>query len=66
MIEVQGDRHLVESNTGQVLVSQTDQMVVHGQITSSEEIFERMEIEQKVWKSIEKGINCKNNFRKFQ
>ena len=40
-------------------------MTIYGQASTSEDIFERMEIEQKVWKSIEKGINCKNYFRKI-
>ena len=65
MIEVQGESQIVDSNTGKMLVSQSDQMAIYGKASSSEEIFERMQIEQKVWKSIEKGINCKNYCRKI-
>jgi hypothetical protein len=32
---------------------------VYGDKCTTEDIYENMDIEEKVWRSIEKGINCK-------
>lgn len=57
MIEVEGECKIVDTNTGTRLSAQP--IKVYGESSTSEDIFEKMEIEQKVWKSIENGINCK-------
>lgn len=57
MIEVEGEYGILDANTGTRLSGEP--IKAYGESSSSEDIFEKMEIEKKVWRSIENGINCK-------
>ena len=57
MFEVKNDSILYDALTGQN-VSQGIKGV-YGETCTTEDIYDGMDIEEKIWKSIEKGINCK-------